>query len=182
MDLIANKFAPLLDLPNDPVFRYFFIAVNVLSLLCWFLSVVTQNFSIIDRIWPIEPCLFAWGFLLTAVYFNPVFKAEESSFSIIKSNQSSQLRLLAITLLVTLWCIRLTYNYWRKGIRYYNWHKSYVTLNFNLFFSKSKADINGQPKTIVGFMFRNLKFLTIQTRKSFTTYSTLYLPFSKSIF
>lgn len=112
MESITNTFAPLLELHKDPVFNYFFIAVNALSLISWLLSVITQNFSIIDRIWPIEPCLFAWAFLFTAVYYNPSLNSE---VSIIKSNESSQLRLLAITLLVTLWCIRLTYNYWRKG-------------------------------------------------------------------
>ncbi len=117
MDFIANTFAPMLNLPYDPIFRYYFIAVNVLSFLCWILSVITQNFSIIDRIWPLEPALFAWGFLFTSIYFNPALKSELNSknYSIIRSSESSQLRLLAITLLVTLWCIRLTYNYWRKG-------------------------------------------------------------------
>lgn len=116
--MLTNTLLSLLDLPNDSIFKYFFIAVNFLSLTCWFLSVITQNFSIIDRIWPIQPCLFAWAYLFTSLYFNPTLNAEtalQPSYSILKSNESSQLRLLAICLLVTLWAVRLTYNYWRKG-------------------------------------------------------------------
>ena len=100
MELLASKFAPLLDLPSDPVFKPFFIAVNILSVLSWIVSVITQNYSLVDRIWPIEPCVFAWAFLYTAYFFN---------------TETNKLRLFIICLLVTMWAIRLTYNYWRKG-------------------------------------------------------------------
>ena len=70
MEFLSSTFAPLLNLPHDPVFKYIFIAINVISIICWVLSLITQNFSQIDKIWSIEPALFAWVFLFTSIYFN----------------------------------------------------------------------------------------------------------------
>lgn len=124
MEFLSSTFSPLLNLPHDPVFKYIFIAINVISIICWVLSLITQNFSQIDKIWSIEPMLFAWVFLFTSIYFNG---ASTPNNPIIKSNESSQLRLIIMWLFVTLWGTRLTYNFWRKGgyewkNEDYRWH------------------------------------------------------------
>jgi steroid 5-alpha reductase family enzyme len=62
--------------------------------LCWLLSVLTREYSWVDRIWSIVPAvyvaLFAW-------------QADWAPRSVL------------IVVLVTAWAARLTFNFWRKG-------------------------------------------------------------------
>ena len=66
-----------------------------LALLCWLLSVITKEYSWVDRLWSITPALFA-------VHF-----AGYVGF------RDARLNLMAA--LTVLWGVRLTYNFARKG-------------------------------------------------------------------
>ena len=63
-------------------------------------SIVGNNCSKVDQIWSITPVVFVWHFLLH-------YSATH--------NGDLHTRLYALTILVTLWGVRLTYNFWRKG-------------------------------------------------------------------
>jgi steroid 5-alpha reductase family enzyme len=61
----------------------------------WVLSLITKEHSWVDRIWSIIPLVYVWIFAGAA--------------------QFSDLRLNVIAVLVTLWGLRLTFNFARKG-------------------------------------------------------------------
>lgn len=61
----------------------------------WLLSVLTREYSWVDRIWSIIPAVYVAIFWADAGFSDP--------------------RLALMTALVTLWGARLTFNYWRKG-------------------------------------------------------------------
>jgi steroid 5-alpha reductase family enzyme len=61
----------------------------------WLLSVITREYSWVDRIWSISPIVYVW-----------VFAA---------ASGLSDARLVLMAVLVTLWGVRLTFNFARKG-------------------------------------------------------------------
>jgi steroid 5-alpha reductase family enzyme len=67
----------------------------LLAALCWLVSVLTGNYSQVDRLWSLAPPLYAWHFAARAGF--------------------ADTRLNLIALLVVLWGARLTYNFARKG-------------------------------------------------------------------
>ncbi|EGZ24587.1 hypothetical protein PHYSODRAFT_484404 [Phytophthora sojae] len=72
----------------------------VLVALTWLASVVTRNYSFTDRLWSITPPMFAWHFAVHAH---------------VADGGVWDQRLLLMALLTTLWGVRLTFNFWRKG-------------------------------------------------------------------
>jgi len=70
-------------------------AAGALALLCWVLSLITKEYSWVDRLWSITPALFS-------VHF-----AAHVGFD------DARLNLMAA--LAVLWGVRLTYNFARKG-------------------------------------------------------------------
>jgi steroid 5-alpha reductase family enzyme len=66
-----------------------------LALLCWVLSLITKEYSWVDRLWSITPPLFAIHFAGYASFDDP--------------------RLNLMATLTVLWGVRLTYNFVRKG-------------------------------------------------------------------
>ena len=64
-------------------------------LLTWLTSVITREYSWVDRIWSIIPIAYMWVFAYGEEFTNP--------------------RLNVMAALVTLWGLRLTYNFARKG-------------------------------------------------------------------
>lgn len=62
-------------------------------------STGTSDPSIVDRLWSVMPWVYCWGWLLRS--------------SVGKEKPSG--RLLAMTLLSTVWGLRLTWNFWKKG-------------------------------------------------------------------
>ncbi len=70
-------------------------ACAVLAAACWLASVLTGNYSQVDRLWSLAPPLYACHFAARAGFADP--------------------RLDVIALLVLLWGARLTYNFARKG-------------------------------------------------------------------
>src|SRR5262245_50406128 len=67
----------------------------VLAAACWLLSIVTRNYSQVDRLWSIAPPLYAVLFPAQASFRDP--------------------RLDVMAVLTVLWGARLTYNFARKG-------------------------------------------------------------------
>lgn len=67
----------------------------ILSLSCWILSVITRDYSWMDRIWSICPAIFC---LIVAA-----------------ATDFSSTRLNIMTLLVFAWSVRLSFNFARKG-------------------------------------------------------------------
>jgi len=79
-------------------FGPFFVMVELcaaLGALCWLLSVLTREYSWVDRIWSIAPPVYAWIVVI------------QTRFAVA--------RVVVIAVLVTLWGARLTYNFARKG-------------------------------------------------------------------
>ena len=79
---------------TDPLTTALWVA-GALALLCWVLSLITKEYSWVDRLWSITPVLFA-------VHF-----AGYAGFN------DARLNLMAA--LAVLWGVRLTYNFVRKG-------------------------------------------------------------------
>jgi steroid 5-alpha reductase family enzyme len=72
----------------DEIFA-FRIAMTV-ALFCWVHSQFTGNCSTVDRLWPLLPTLYAWIFADNA-------------------------RTVLVASLISVWCMRLVYNFYRKG-------------------------------------------------------------------
>ncbi|KAJ0392641.1 hypothetical protein P43SY_004706 [Pythium insidiosum] len=68
---------------------------------CWLASVLTHNYSHVDRLWSIVPFVYVWHFAVRAFL----------------DDQQTQwnARLVLMAALSTLWGLRLTFNFWRKG-------------------------------------------------------------------
>ncbi len=100
--------------PSDSILAGALAVVVAMSFATWALSVVTRNYSIIDRIWSLLPPFYAWFFVFAGFL-------EAQTVSIIGSNMTftsflaGNTRLLIMAVLSSLWGIRLTYNYARKG-------------------------------------------------------------------
>jgi len=76
----------------------FIVCLWILAAVCaltWVLSLITGEHSWVDRIWSVVPVVYVWVFAGSA------------------GLQDARLNLMAV--LVTLWGIRLTYNFTRKG-------------------------------------------------------------------
>ena len=71
------------------------IICAVASLLTWLLSVITKDYSQVDRIWSIIPAVYLWVFACCAGLHDA--------------------RLDVMAIMVTLWGARLTFNFARKG-------------------------------------------------------------------
>ena len=70
-------------------------AAGALALLCWVLSLITKEYSWVDRLWSITPALFS-------VHFAAHVGFDDARLNLMAS-------------LTVLWGVRLTYNFARKG-------------------------------------------------------------------
>lgn len=80
---------------TDAALRHALYGCGAATVACWLLSIVTGNYSQVDRLWSIAPALYAIGFAA--------------------GEHFRDLRLDVIAVLTTLWGARLTYNFARKG-------------------------------------------------------------------
>jgi steroid 5-alpha reductase family enzyme len=69
------------------------------AFFCWMASKVTGNYSWVDRLWSILPTSYCYFFLFYDFFCNGFFNKRQ----------------IIVTFLCTLWSIRLTFNYYRKG-------------------------------------------------------------------
>lgn len=84
----------------DPLVTSLFVC-GFVAFLCWFLSILTKNYSWVDKIWSITPAIYSWIYLM-------------------QSSTPTHPRLVVMTILPTVWGVRLSYNFFRKGG--YTWH------------------------------------------------------------
>lgn len=66
----------------------------VSSLFCFIVSTITKNYSQVDKLWSVLPMVYAW----VAAYMS-----------------SWDSRILLMAALVTIWGLRLSFNFWRRG-------------------------------------------------------------------
>ncbi|MBP6185240.1 MAG: DUF1295 domain-containing protein [Saprospiraceae bacterium] len=71
-----------------------FRAMLLIAILCFLISELTKNYSQVDKIWSILPIGYVWFFTLQAEWAP---------------------RMVMMAILVTIWGIRLTYNFSRRG-------------------------------------------------------------------
>jgi len=100
------------------------IVAGAASAFCWIASLVTRDYSWVDRLWSIVPVVYVWIFAAGAGLADP--------------------RLDVMAILVTAWGARLTYNFARKGgysgVEDYRWPVLRARMSpagwhlFNLFF------------------------------------------------
>lgn len=129
--IVAFKFGtPLTDLQAETLMTLVWTCLGI-ALACFVVSEITKNYSQTDKLWSITPLIYAW----IAVYYsdwNP--------------------RIIFLAVLVSIWGIRLTYNFARRGgysLKFwegeedYRWavlrqkkplNKKWVFSLFNLFF------------------------------------------------
>ena len=84
---------PLLGLQKE-VLKHLLLAALSVALLCYAVSELTGNCSQVDKLWSIVPIFYVW------------YMAYKGSFDS---------RLVLMTVLVTVWGARLTYNFSRRG-------------------------------------------------------------------
>ncbi len=65
----------------------------VVAIACFIVSEITRNYSQVDKLWSLIPVIYGW--MTFAAYPSP--------------------RVLVMTILVTVWGLRLSYNFYRKG-------------------------------------------------------------------
>ena len=115
----------------NQLFNLWVTIMFVTAFICFMVGELTHNYSQVDKVWSIMPIVYSW----ITLSFYP-----------------SSPRILIMCLLVTLWGIRLSYNFYRKGgysllpwkgEQDYRWgilrqqpllHKGFRFTLFNLFF------------------------------------------------
>ena len=74
---------------NNP-YQSTFVTCNIIAILCFLISSFTGNFSQVDKLWSIVPAMYAWMCV-------------------------TDTRTALMAFLATLWSVRLTYNFYRRG-------------------------------------------------------------------
>jgi len=87
-------------LGKDPLVDSLFAAL-LFSVFCWILSVLTQNYSWVDRLWSVLPPFY--------VIFFTVYDFKS------RGQEKFDERLLIMSAVTSLWGLRLTFNFARKG-------------------------------------------------------------------
>ena len=88
-----NFDTPLNDLQWQMIKNSYAVAFGV-AMLCFILSELTGNCSQVDKIWSITPIFFVWIFAAMSGWND---------------------RLVLMAIVVTVWGVRLTYNFSRRG-------------------------------------------------------------------
>lgn len=91
---IAFKFDDPLTLLQQDILRDLIIVYLIASLACFVVSSITNNYSQVDKLWSVLPIPYTW-----MVAFQADFEP----------------RLVLMAVLVTLWGVRLSYNFSRRG-------------------------------------------------------------------
>ena len=115
----------LFSIPNLPAVL---LVAAVITLFCWQLSQITHDYSWVDRSWSISPVLYGWIFFAGSL----------------SNGGGLNLRALIMALLITIWGMRLTFNFARKGgytgVEDYRWSELRQSMKkpawqlFNIFF------------------------------------------------
>lgn len=96
--LVVPAIAFNIDVPptdiQKPIIKSLVIIYVFASLFCFLISTISKNYSQVDKLWSVLPILYVW-----VVYIN----------------SQSDPRILVMAILVTLWGLRLSFNFARKG-------------------------------------------------------------------
>jgi steroid 5-alpha reductase family enzyme len=129
---------PLTDLQNDILFNHLLYIVVAVITYCFVVGELSKNNSQVDKLWSIVPIIYVWDMTYLADW-----------------NQ----RMVLMSVLVTIWAVRLTYNFARRGAytwkfwageEDYRWevlrkrpgfNKPFIWMLFNLFFICSYQNI-----------------------------------------
>ena len=129
---------PLTDLQNDILFNHLLYIVAAVISYCFVVGELSKNNSQVDKLWSIVPIIYVWDMTYLADW-----------------NQ----RMVLMSILVTIWAVRLTYNFARRGAytwkfwageEDYRWevlrkrpgfNKPFIWMLFNLFFICSYQNI-----------------------------------------
>ncbi|MCF8329281.1 MAG: DUF1295 domain-containing protein [Crocinitomicaceae bacterium] len=129
---------PLTDLQNDILFNHLLYIVAAVIMYCFVVGELSKNNSQVDKLWSIVPIIYVWDMTYLADW-----------------NQ----RMVLMSILVTIWAVRLTYNFARRGAytwkfwageEDYRWevlrkrpgfNKPFIWMLFNLFFICSYQNI-----------------------------------------
>lgn len=84
---------PLNDLQTHTLFILLWV-YGITTLLCFIISTVTDNYSQVDKVWSIIPVPYTW---------------------IIAYHSDFDSRIVIMAILVTVWALRLSYNFGRRG-------------------------------------------------------------------
>ncbi|OQS02406.1 integral membrane protein [Thraustotheca clavata] len=93
---IAASSESYTDIP--PLLSNGFIALGF-GVLCFILQALTGNYSHVDRLWSITPVLYSWNFLVVGL----------------NRGYALDVRMSIVVGLITMWGVRLTYNFYRRG-------------------------------------------------------------------
>ena len=93
-----------LDDLGEPIYWYVFAGCNFIALTAWVISLIENNSSQVDRIWPIMPAIYSYAYFIVAM--------TTKGFA---SMPNSLARLIIVVVLVTLGAARLTWVFWMKG-------------------------------------------------------------------
>ncbi len=94
LPFIAFRYDTPLNAEQNTAFLTAIYAMVGVALTCFIVSELTHNCSQVDKLWSIVPIFYVWFFAYSA-HFNT--------------------RLVLMAILVTLWGVRLTYNFGRRG-------------------------------------------------------------------
>lgn len=97
----GNIFEFKLNEIQSLVFKQSLVIYGILTTMCFLVGEISKNYSQVDKIWSIAPIIYVWFFT-----YNSGFNS----------------RMIIMSILVTVWGIRLTYNFARKsGYSIYFW-------------------------------------------------------------
>jgi steroid 5-alpha reductase family enzyme len=92
-----NTFSGCMLLSDPLDISIWFLILVIMYSFVW--SIIGNNCSKVDQIWSIVPWLYMWIFFLHYYYTHKIIHQ----------------KLFLVTILSTLWGIRLTFNFWRRG-------------------------------------------------------------------
>ena len=97
----GNVFEFKLNEIQSLVFKQSLFIYGILTIACFVVGEISKNYSQVDKVWSIAPMIYVWFFT-----YNSDFNS----------------RMVIMSILVTVWGIRLTYNFARKsGYSIYFW-------------------------------------------------------------
>lgn len=105
--VVAFRFDDPLTMMQSEAFARLTVIYIVAALLCFVVSTLSNNFSQVDKLWSTIPIVYAW------------VVAWESGF---------ESRIVLMAILVSIWGIRLTYNFSRRGgysVRFWTGEEDY---------------------------------------------------------
>lgn len=108
------------SLVSDELFGYYFLLCNAIAIIMWLLILITNNHTLMDKLWPILPSFYAWLFFLSLFFLNPTTNSSIKLKTDLQNlNLPCKIRLGIIVAFITLWSVRMTYIFYRRG--YYKW-------------------------------------------------------------